>query len=50
MWHPAIAKREEIEAWQNRILEDKIQQPERQAFREHYPFSENESRINEASL
>ena len=42
LWHPIAASGEEIKKWQTYIYENKIKQPLRQAFREHYPFSETE--------
>ena len=42
LWHPIDAEIKEIQNWQNYLLEHKIQQPLRQVYREHYPFSERE--------
>ncbi|PHN01918.1 DUF4132 domain-containing protein [Flavilitoribacter nigricans] len=41
-WHPVEAASAELTAWQQKILEEKIPQAERQAYREHYPFSDRE--------
>jgi hypothetical protein len=43
LWHPVINTGENVAAWQEYIWESGIVQGERQAFREHYPFSVTES-------
>lgn len=48
LWHPIVATRESIDCWQEKIWKEKIIQPERQAFREHYPFSSTEMKMNES--
>ena len=45
LWHPVTASEENIAAWQNKVWKDKIEQPVRQAYREHYPFSKTESQM-----
>ncbi len=42
LWHPIESTTEEIKAWQDYIYQQKINQPLRQAYREHYPFSDKE--------
>lgn len=42
LWHPIAASPENISSWQEYIISRNIIQPERQVFREHYPFSKNE--------
>ncbi|MEM7367818.1 MAG: DUF4132 domain-containing protein [Bacteroidota bacterium] len=42
LWHPIHANQQEISDWQLYALTYGIQQPERQIFREHYPFSPEE--------
>jgi hypothetical protein len=41
-WHPVVSRDEEIEQWQEYIWKNNIVQPERQVFREHYPFTDRE--------
>ncbi len=41
-WHPVVNSESNINEWQNYLWEHKIVQRERQAFREHYPFSATE--------
>ena len=43
LWHPATSNVSEIKKWQNFIFSHKIIQPLRQAYREHYPFSDTEA-------
>lgn len=47
LWHPVLNDEINITQWQDYIWSKKIQQPERQAFREHYPFSEKELAMTE---
>ena len=42
LWHPVTASKDNIKKWQAYIYQNKINQPLRQAFREHYPFSDTE--------
>lgn len=49
LWHPILNTDENIAKWQNFIWSNNIKQPERQAFREHYPFSETELAQTESS-
>lgn len=42
LWHPAVSKLEEIEAWQLYLIEQKITQPFKQAFREVFLLNEDE--------
>lgn len=42
LWHPIDASREEVKAWQDWLLNQRITQPFRQAFREIYVISEDE--------
>ena len=48
LWHPMISDKTEILNWQNFIIEHKVEQVERQVFREFYPFSENESKMDDS--
>ena len=48
LWHPVNASQEDIKNWQAYIYQNKIKQPLRQAFREHYPFSETELKSEES--
>ncbi len=48
-WHPITATTDEINGWQAYLMEHKIIQPLRQAYREHYPFSTTESALLESS-
>ena len=43
LWHPIVSNSSEVSDWQSYIYTNKINQPLRQAFREHYPFSIEES-------
>lgn len=45
LWHPVLATTEQIEAWQRYMWNHQIVQPERQAFREYYPFSKREQEL-----
>ncbi len=45
LWHPVDSDPEIIAQWQQKIVSKKIIQAERQAFREHYPFSETEQEM-----
>ncbi|MEO1259934.1 MAG: DUF4132 domain-containing protein [Bacteroidota bacterium] len=47
-WHPVSSSAGEIKDWQKFIISRKIQQPLRQAFREHYPFSDTELKMEES--
>lgn len=42
LWHPIHASQQQISDWQLYALTHGLQQPERQIFREHYPFSQKE--------
>ncbi len=42
LWHPIENQEDTIHQWQDYIWKNNIIQPERQAFREHYPFSTTE--------
>jgi hypothetical protein len=44
LWHPARAKESEIESWRRTLVERRIVQPFRQAFREFYRPSAKEAR------
>jgi len=48
LWHPVTASGEGIKKWQEYIYRNKIKQPLRQAYREHYPFSETELKSEES--
>ncbi|RYU93476.1 DUF4132 domain-containing protein [Emticicia agri] len=49
LWHPVVNTEENVARWQNYIWTNNIKQPERQAFREHYPFSDTELSQTESS-
>lgn len=42
LWHPVTAKTNEVKAWRNFLIENKIQQPIKQAFREIYILTDAE--------
>jgi Domain of unknown function (DUF4132) len=42
LWHPIENQEDTIQQWQDYLWKNNIIQPERQAFREHYPFSTTE--------
>ena len=42
LWHPALKKVDEVESWRNFLMENEIQQPIKQAFREVYLLTEAE--------
>lgn len=42
LWHPATASPAERSAWRDRIIADRIRQPFRQVFREHYEIPAHE--------
>ncbi len=42
LWHPVTAKTNEVKAWRNFLIENKIQQPLKQAFREIYILTDAE--------
>lgn len=48
LWHPIIAEGSETDIWQKYIITNKITQPLRQAFREHYPYSNTELVMQES--
>ncbi|RIV23470.1 DUF4132 domain-containing protein [Fibrisoma montanum] len=45
LWHPLLSDRQTIQQWQQLFWQREILQPERQAFREFYPFSETEANL-----
>jgi len=47
LWHPINSNNKEISLWQKYLLDNKLNQTERQIFREFYPFSENELALTE---
>lgn len=47
LWHPVKNNEENINKWQNYIWDNKITQPQRQSFRENYPFSSTEIELLE---
>jgi hypothetical protein len=42
LWHPVLATSVEVSEWSSFIFTNRINQPLRQVFREHYPFSSEE--------
>jgi hypothetical protein len=48
LWHPIIDSEENIQTWQDYILQTKLVQPFRQVFREHYPFSATEIQMEKS--
>lgn len=46
LWHPITSNDTEIKNWQLFIINNKIEQSERQVFREYYPFTENEIKMD----
>ncbi len=47
LWHPVTATHDEIVHWQKFIVQHKVEQSERQVFREHYPFSDSELELTD---
>ncbi len=37
LWHPLVANEREVDEWRGRLLEEALEQPVRQVFRETYP-------------
>jgi len=48
LWHPVTSNNNEIREWQKFVIDNKVNQQERQVFREFYPFSKNELSLNES--
>jgi hypothetical protein len=46
LWHPITESDEEILNWQKYIIDNGIEQTERQVFREFYPFTKNELKLD----
>ncbi|WP_433349407.1 DUF4132 domain-containing protein [Microtetraspora malaysiensis] len=44
LWHPARASLDDVRAWRERVSEERIRQPFKQAFREIYPVTPAEER------
>ncbi|WP_067132564.1 DUF4132 domain-containing protein [Microtetraspora malaysiensis] len=44
LWHPARASLDDVRAWRERVSEERIRQPFKQAFREIYPLTPAEER------
>ncbi len=42
LWHPALCSLDEVQGWRNFLMENEIQQPLKQAFREIYLLTEAE--------
>jgi len=42
LWHPAISSTQEVKNWRNFLMEDQIQQPFKQAYREIYLLTDAE--------
>ena len=49
LWHPVMSTSNEIIDWQKFVLKNKIDQSESQVFREFYPFSDSELKLDDTS-